>query len=100
MSEAHMTLVINTGIDIGSRTFAMSAHKPIYITLQAQPSSRNFPTIDPPLPAELSIERTPDGEYVRTETCDAMNEAVDYLIDRNMEQWEAHSHKTIIMCHV
>jgi hypothetical protein len=39
---------------------------------------------------ELSIERTPDGDYVRTEACEAMNIAVERLIDRNIGQWESH----------
>jgi hypothetical protein len=62
----------------------MSARKPIYLTPKATPATRNYPTIEPPLPMELSIERTPEGDYVRTEACEAMNIAVKRLIDRNI----------------
>jgi hypothetical protein len=90
MTEAHLTLVQNTGIDIASHTFNMSAHKPIFITLKAQPATKHYPYIEPPLPAELSIERSPEGDYVCTEASTAMNAAVEKLITTNMEQWEAH----------
>jgi hypothetical protein len=74
MIEDHISNVIDTGMDMASHTTTtMSAHKPIYLTLKATPATRNYPTMEPPLPMELSIERTPDG-----------------LIDRNIDQWESH----------
>jgi hypothetical protein len=77
MIEDHISNVIDIGMDIAPHTTTMSAHKPIYLTLKATPA------IEPPLPMELSIERAPDGDYVRTEACETMNIAV---IDRNIDQ--------------
>lgn len=89
IDEAHMAKVLDTGMDISAHTFTISAHKPIYMTLAGSPTIRHHSPIEPPLPSELSIQRKPDGDYVRTEESNAMNDAVDKVITNNMDQWEA-----------
>ena len=88
ISPRFINHVLNTFTDISADASSLSAHRPIGACINICPktSVTFYPTIDPPTPVELTIERGEEG-YVKTDASIAMNKRLErYVMDN--QDWK------------
>ena len=80
----------NVFIDIGSDTLQLSAHKPLGVDIltHSRLEDNLTPTLDPPLPVELQMNRDDSGQLMESIASKAMNRRLNQFVSESFEQWQ------------